>query len=242
MHYIPIKTKIMQPPKDDLFSLIDEYLVDVQEEDIILVTSKVVSIHQGRCLPLSAIPSKRDLVIQEAEHYIDGAIKYNNSPLAIKYGALFYGAGIDESNADGHYILLPEKPFDFAELLHRYVRERHQVNSIGIIITDSHSLPLRRGCMSISIGHWGFHPILHHAGKADLFGRILKLSSTNIADALSAGASVVTGEADECLPVTIARDVSNVTFTNQDTRHEILIPAEDDIYYPLLKPFFRNTK
>lgn len=242
MHYLPIKTRIMQPPKDDLFTLCDEYLTKLHEGDILLITSKVVSIHQGRCIPLTEAPPKRTLVESEAEYLFDGQTKYANSPLAIKYGALFYGAGIDESNADGHYVLLPERPFETAQEIWTYLTKKHQIKKLGVIITDSHSLPLRRGCMSISIGLWGFHPIEHHAGKPDLFGRKLTISSTNIPDALSAGASLVTGEADECIPMTIARDVPNVRYATHDVRHEILIPPEDDIYYPLLKPVFESKK
>ena len=230
----------MTPPKDDLFQLFDEHLADIREGDIVLVTSKVVSIHQGRCVPFREGISKRTLVEREAEYLFDGQTKYSNSPLAIKYGALFYGAGIDESNANNHYILLPEKPYDFAFEIWKYLRAKHGIQNVGVIITDSHSLPLRRGCVSISIGLWGFHPIEHHAGKKDLFGRTLQISSTNIADALSAGVTVVTGETNECLPISIARGVPNVVFTPHDTRHEILIPPEDDIYYPLLKPFFQK--
>lgn len=230
----------MHPPQDDLFKLLDAYLVDVKERDIVLITSKIVSIHQGRCIPMSSAPEKRDLVEREAEFLFKGQTKYNNSPLAIKYGALFYGAGIDESNADGHYILLPEKPYECAQQVWEYLRKKHTLNKVGVIITDSHSLPLRRGCLSISIGFWGLHPVEYHAGKPDLFGRTLELSSTNIADALSAGASLVTGEADECVPVTIAREVPNVRFTEDDTRDEMLISPEDDIYFPLLKPFFNK--
>lgn len=239
MHYLPIKTAIMQPPKDDLYSILDQYLADLREGDVVLITSKVVSIHQGRCIPITEATSKRSLVEKEAEYYFDGQTKYANSPLAIKYGALFYGAGIDESNANGHYILLPEKPYEFAHEVWIHLREKHHIEKLGVIITDSHSLPLRRGCMSISIGLWGFHPIEHHAGKPDLFNRKLTISSTNIADALSAGASLVTGEGNECMPITIVRDVPNIRYTKHDTRHEILIAPEDDIYYPLLKPFFK---
>ncbi len=231
----------MQPPQDDLFQLLNESLNDVQEGDIVIITSKVVAIHEGRCIPISEAITKRELVEQEAEYMFEGQTKYDNSPLAIKFGALFYGAGIDESNADGHYILLPEKPFDSAYTIWKFLREKFQITNLGVIVTDSHSLPLRRGCLSVSIGHWGFHPVEHHAGKPDLFGRKLTISSTNIPDALSAGATLITGEADECIPVTVVRDLPNIRFTTHDTRHEILIPPEDDIYFPLLKPFFNKN-
>lgn len=238
MQYIPIKTRIMQPPKDDMYTLLDEYLTDVREGDMVLITSKIVAIHQGQCIPISDTLEKRTLVEQEAEYFVEGHLKYAQSPLAIKYGALFFGAGIDESNSNGYYTLLPKKPFDVAQEIWEYLRRKHNITNLAVVITDSHSLPLRRGCLGISIGLWGFHPIDHHVGKPDLFGRIMRLSSTNIADAVSAGAAAVSGEADECTPIIIVRGVPNVRFTSADTRHEILMPPEDDIYYPLLKIFY----
>ena len=116
MQYIPIKTRIMQPPQDDLFAVLDESVTDLQEGDILLVTSKVVAIHQGRSVVAEGV-DKRALVLQEADYFIEGHELYTMSPLAIKHHALFYAAGIDASNADGHYILLPDKPFDAAEAI-----------------------------------------------------------------------------------------------------------------------------
>ena len=240
MQYIPIKTSVMQPPQDDLFSLLDEALIDVQEGDLILVTSKIVAIHQGRCIHFSDVSEKRALVEQEAEQWIEGHPQYAQSPIAIKYGAMFYGAGIDESNSGEYYSLLPETPFEAARDIWQYVIEKHAVKNVGIIITDSHSMPLRYGTLGISIGFWGFHPIDDHVGKKDLFFRTIRLSSTSIVDAVSAGAAAVTGEADECTPVTIARGVPHVRFTKEDTRDEILIPHKDDIYYPVTKVFFEK--
>ena len=237
MHYIPIKTRVLKPPKDDLYAVLDESLTSVQEGDLILITSKVVAIHQGRCVPVDSI-EKKDLVKKEAEFWIEGLPKYEQSPLAIKYGALFFAAGIDESNSDGHYILLPEKPFETAKEIWRYLCQKHDIRNLGVIITDSRSEPLRTGCTGISIGFWGFHPTNQHVGKKDLFGYTMQYSSTSIADSVSAGAAAVSGETTECTPIVIARDVPNVRFTETDTRDEMLIPYEDDIYYPLLKKFY----
>lgn len=237
MQYIPIKTRIMMPPQDDLFSVLDESLIDLEEQDLLLVTSKIVAIHQGLCIPIESV-DKRKLVEQEAEHWIEAPAQYKDSPLAIKYGAMFFGAGIDESNSNNTYTLLPHEPFAAAKEIWQYVTKKHHLKELGVIITDSHSLPMRKGVLGISIGLWGFHPVDHHVGKKDLFGRVLQLSSTNIADAVSAGAAAVSGEADEGTPIVIARNVPNVVFTTADIRHEMLIDPKDDIYSTLLKPFF----
>lgn len=239
MEYIAIKTRVMQPPQDDLFAMLEEYLTDVNDGDIVLITSKIVSIHQGRCIPLGTV-EKRDLVEQEADYLLDSKDKLTESPLAIVHHSLFYAAGIDESNADGHYVLLPKKPFDIAEEIWHYIREKFNLKNVGVILTDSHSQPLRIGAIGISLAWWGFHPIESHTYKKDLFDRPIHFSVTNIVDALAGGSAVVCGETNESTPIILARSVPNLVFTNQDTRHEVFKSRKEDIYYPLLKPFYNK--
>ena len=237
MQYIPIKTKILVPPQDDMYGVFNESLGAIQAGDVILVTSKIVSIYQGRCIPVAEI-DKRALVEQEADYLIEGSDRYKTSPLAIKHHALFYGAGIDESNADGHYILLPDKPFDEAERIWHFLTSKLNIQNIGVIITDSHSQPLRSGAVGVSIAWWGFHPTESHQGKTDLFNRPLSFSTTNIVDCLAAGGGAVCGETNESTPLVIVRNVPKLRFTKLDTRHEVFRSQQEDIFYPLLKPFY----
>lgn len=239
MEYTPIRTRIMHPPQDDLFALLDEYVQDLQEGDVLLITSKVVSIHQGRCVPIGSI-SKRELVERESELLIEAQEGGSNAPLALTNHALFYAAGIDESNADGHYVLLPIKPFDIAEKIWLHLRERHGLTRLGVVITDSHSQPLRIGATGIALSWWGFHPIESHKMKKDLFGRPIHFSVTNLVDAIAAGASVVCGESNESTPLVVVRNVPHLAYTKEDTRHELFKSRKEDIYYPLLKPFYKE--
>lgn len=231
----------MEPPLDDIFSLLDEYLTDVQEGDIILITSKIVSIHQGRCVPVGDT-TLRELIEQEADYLIEGYEKYFMSPLAIKYHAVFYACGIDESNADGHFILLPEKPFDIVEDIWKYLKKKHDLENLGIIITDSHTQPMRTGSIGVSIAWWGFHPTESHKGKKDLFGKLFRFSTTNIVDCIAAGSNAISGETDECTPIIIVRGMPNLQFTKIDTRHEVFQPQKDDVYYPLMKQFYKKSE
>ncbi len=99
MQFIPIKTRILEPPKDNLFAVLDESLFGLKEGDIIAVSSKVVSISEGNCVPISSV-EKSELVKQEAELLIPRS--YWPSPLTVKHNAFIGTAGIDESNANGH--------------------------------------------------------------------------------------------------------------------------------------------
>lgn len=234
MQYIPIKTRILQPPQDDLFSVLDTSLVDVREGDIIAVSSKVVAIHEGLCLPVEGT-DKAALVSAESELSIPRS--YWPSPLTVKCGAFIGTAGIDESNANGYYVLLPKDPFLSAQLIHEYLTKRFAVKNVGVVVTDSHSSPLRRGAVGVAIGFWGFKPTTNYVGKPDLFGREMRIEVGNLADALAAGAGVVMGETNECQPVVIIRDTPEVTFLDGNHKDELIVGFENDTFRVLYERF-----
>lgn len=237
MQYIPIKTRIFQPPHDDLFAILDESLQDVEEGDVVVISSKVVSIHEGNCVPVAGT-DKKTLIDQESELSIPRT--YWSSPITVKHNAFIGTAGIDESNADGHYILLPKDPFLSAKTIHGYLTQRFAIKNVGVIITDSHSSPLRRGALGVSIGFWGFAPTINHIGKPDLFGREFRIEVSNLADALAAGAGVVMGETDECQPVVVVRGTPELTFTDNNMKGELLVPFADDTFRVLYERFLKD--
>ena len=239
MQYIPVKTRTMQPPQDDLFALLNESLTDVQERDVILITSKVVGIHQGRCVPIDGT-DKIELIKQEADYLFDDVD--SPFPITLKYNGFSVAGGIDASNSGDYYSLLPERPYDAAEAIWQHLRTQFSVSEVGVVITDSFVQPMRAGVVGTTIGFWGLHPVESHRGKEDLFGNKIKFSATNIVDSLAAGSAAVSGESGESTPVIIVRDVPNVDFTSHDTRHELLKGKREDIYYPLLRPFYENEK
>lgn len=234
MQFIPVKTRILQPPKDDLFAVFDEYITDVIEGDIVAVSSKVVAIGEGNCVLTDSV-EKSALISQEAELLIPRS--YWPSPLTVKHHAFIGTAGIDESNANGHYILLPKDPFKSASDIQQYLKQRFGLINVGVIITDSHSAPLRRGALGVSIGYAGFAPTINYVGQPDLFGREMKIEVGNVVDALAAGAGVMMGETNECQPVVIVRDVPNITFTDEVTKDNFLVSFEDDTFRVLYERF-----
>lgn len=234
MQYIPVKTKIFTPPQDDLFRVLDEVLTDLQEGDIVAISSKIVSIHEGNCFTKDSV-EKKELVKREAELLIPR--DYWPSPLTVKCNAFIGTAGIDESNSNGYYIPLPKNPFVSAEQIHTYLAERFAVKNIGVLITDSHSSPLRRGAIGVSIGFWGFAPTINHVGEPDLFGRDFKIEVTNLVDGLAAGAGVVMGETDECQPVVIIRGVPKITFVDGNKKDDVFVSFKDDTFRVLYERF-----
>lgn len=195
MEIIPIKLPILQPPKDDLLVALETSLPSLQDGDIILVTSKVVSIDEGACVPCGDVKNKDDLIEAQADHSLPREMTPDKRAiLTIKHNTLIPSAGLDESNANDHYILLPEKPQESAQKIWLFLRKKHNIQNLGVIITDSTSNPLRYGVVSVSIGFFGFHPLRDYRDRKDLFGREFEMSQTNIPDSLSAIAAVSMGE------------------------------------------------
>jgi F420-0:gamma-glutamyl ligase len=79
----------------------------------------------------------------------------------------------------------------------------HGITNLGIILTDSHWTPLRRGTTGISVGLYGFQALLDYRGRPHIFGRPLVATHANRADAMAAAAVGLMGEAAECVPAAI---------------------------------------
>jgi F420-0:gamma-glutamyl ligase len=156
--------------------------------------------------------------------------------LTLKDNLLIPTSGIDESNANGYYILWPDQPFLAAKKLHQFVTKTHGLKKIGIIISDSRSNFLRFGVTGIAIGFYGFQPLKDYRGSKDIFDRTLKLSQNNIADSLAAAAVCQMGEGDEKTPIAIIENIKHINFTDVDfTKHNPLaVDRKNDIYAPLL--------
>jgi len=234
MQFIPIKTRKFLPPKDDLYQLLDEFLPPLKEKDILFITSKIISIHQGRCIKITKTTNKNQLITQEA----DGYYKNNVHSLTLKDMTLTPYAGIDRSNAKGHYVLWPKNPYQTAKKIWAYLRKKHKIKHLGLIITDSFCLPLRWGHLGISIGFYGLHPNKSYVGQKDIFGRTIIQANSNLVDGLAGLATVIMGEGNEQTPLLIVRNSQLVKFTTKDTLHELKIPPDQaDFYTPMLKAF-----
>ncbi len=238
-----IKTRPLIPPKDDLLSVIKESFLKfkLKEKSVIVVTSKVVSIWQGRCIKIDKKINKDELTKKEADFYINrNKVSQKYVMLTIKNNILIPTSGIDESNANGYYILWPEEPFLAAKQIYNFIKKEYKLKEFGIIISDSHTTPLRSGIMGIGIAYYGFYPLRDYRNKKDIFGRELKMSQTNIVDSLSAAAVYTMGEGSEQTPIVVIEDAGDIKFEINDfsKKNPLEIDINEDIYAPILK----NTK
>lgn len=206
----------------------------VKEEMILAVTSKIVSIAEKRLVPHSKM-SKIDLVKQEADLFL-GEIGYGCF-LTIKEGLLIPSAGIDESNSEtGDYILYPKDPFASAYELWSQLRKSWGLAHLGIVLTDSHTSPLRRGVTGVALSFWGFQPLRKLVGTKDLFGRELQMTNMNLVDGIASAAVLMMGEGNECTPLAIVQGLE-LDFCSESTLKSIAIPLAEDLYAPILNPF-----
>jgi coenzyme F420-0:L-glutamate ligase len=229
---------VLRPPQDDLYAVLEESVPVLRNGDVLFVTSKVAAIHQGRCLRVSDVASKDELIAREADRHLPRSLTPGEyAVLTVKGGTLLPSAGVDESNADGYYVLWPTQPHAFAADVRRYLMRRFSLHELGVVLTDSHCVPLRRGVVGVAIGVAGFRPVRSRIDELDLFGRRLKVTAVNVADGLAAAAVLLMGEGAEQTPLALARHVAALEFTDEDCSRDLFIPPDQDIFAPLLKAF-----
>ncbi len=240
MKVTPIKTRTLVPPKDDLLVVLRSMLRSILERAILVVTSKAVSIWEGRCLPQSQYTREQLVPIESDYYFPPSKLKMGEYQASIKHGAFIASAGIDKSNSGEYLTLLPLKPNESAKKIWNWARKEYGVKELGVIITDSRLMPLRRGTGGVSIGFYGFEPLTDYRGKPDLFGHPLQVTLRNVADGLAAAAVVVMGEGSESTPAALVTEVPFVKFTSKPYKPKskfdgLFVRPEDDVFYPLLK-------
>ena len=238
MKFIPVKTRAILPPRDNIYPILDASLPRLREGDVLFITSKILAIHQGRCVKIVPGVEKEYLIRRESERYARSHLRsWKNLFLTIKEHTLIANAGIDESNANGYYVLWPKRSSALAKEICHYLRKKNGLKKLAVIVTDSHIIPLRHGVLGISIGFYGMEPLHDYRGKPDIFGRILKHTTTNIVDALSTMAVLLMGEGNERTPMVLLRGAKFVIFTDIDTHRKSVVAPRNDLYAPLWKAF-----
>lgn len=237
MKVTAIKTHKITKDDKDVFAILDKYLPELTEKSVIAVTSKILSIIEGRVVKIGQV-SKDELVTQEAELYLPPDPKYHFS-LTIKNSLLIPSAGIDESNGNGYYVLWPKDPQKLANDIREDLVQKFKIKHVGVIITDSKTTPLRWGVTGAAIAYSGFLPLNDQVGIPDVFGRVMQATKVNVMDGLAASAVVVMGESNEQTPLAVIEDVPFVQFVDRNPTEEELkelkIAIVDDLYAPLLK-------
>lgn len=233
-----LRTRIFAKNEDLSHFIVESVPKDQVREGLVLaVTSKIVSLAENCLIPQNQM-NKADLVRREADVFL-GEIGYGCF-LTIKDGLFIASAGIDESNSvDGEYILYPKDPFASAQKLWRDLRQSWGLKNLGVLLTDSHTSPLRQGVTGICLSCWGFQPVRNMIGRNDLFGRELKMTKMNLADGLSAMAVMTMGEGAEQSPLALIHG-AQLEFCESLDRKDLCMPLEQDLYFPLIGQFMKT--
>ena len=228
-----IKTRIFKE-NEDLISFILKYVKNLKENSVLVITSKIVALSEGRTvkidLSISHDKMRENIIKAESEY----ALRTKYTWLTIKDGMVMSSAGIDESNANGKIILLPRNSFKSADFIRKELKKKYKIKNLGILITDSRLFPLRAGIVGAAIGYAGFKGVRDYRGTSDIFGRILKLSRTDIADSLASAAVLLMGEGKEQQPLALITDIP-IEFIEKVNKKELMVDPREDLYQPLLE-------
>ncbi len=233
----PIKTRIFIEG-ESIIAFIKEHIKKIPEESVLVITSKIVALSEGRTAGKLSKKEKGELIKKESDYAVETKWVW----LTVKDGMFMAGAGIDESNAKKGLVLFPEDCFKSSEIILKEIKKIYKVKKLGILITDSRTIPLRLGVVGMSVGYAGFRPIKSYIGKKDIFGKKFEFSKVNLADCLASSAVLVMGEGKEQRPIAIISDVNDIDlkFTSKKARKgELIISLEDDIYKPLFRKLGR---
>jgi F420-0:gamma-glutamyl ligase len=240
MKVVAIKTRKFLPPQDNLWDLLGKSIKSLDENSIVAVTSKIVSIGEGQCIPINKVKDKDELIISQADKYLPRAYVANELIMhTIKNNLLTASAGVDESNGAGYFILWPKNPKSSAQKIWEFLRKKFNVKRLGVIITDSRLVPLRRGVVGISISYFGFKSLKDYRGTKDIFGREFKMETLNIPDSLASVAVLEMGEGSEQTPIAIITGAPGIQFTKRsitssNSFSSFEIPEKEDMFYPFL--------
>lgn len=216
----------------------------IEEDDIIIVTHVIVSRAEGNIVCLDKIqpsefakciaeqankdPRLVEVVLQESRSIV--RMGNGNLITETKQGFVCANAGVDRSNMEGkrNAALLPVDPDKSAETIRQEIKKLTGHN-VAVIISDTHGRPLRMGEINVAIGVAGISPIRDRRGEKDLFGYILRIKQTAIADELSSAAELVIGQANEGIPAAIIRGYSYARTENAKAT-ELNRPKEKDLF------------
>lgn len=216
----------------------------IQKGDILVITHCIVSRAEGNIVNLDEVtpsefakniakqydkdPAVVEVVLRESKRIVrmdEGKLITES-----KHGFVCANSGVDKSNVPGDRIvaLLPNDSDRSAERIRSEIK-RLIDGDVAVIISDTHGRPLREGEINVAVGVSGLKPIKDRRGEKDLFGYVLRIKQTAIADELSSAAELVIGQANEGVPVAIIRGY-NYPRSDEAKATELIRQKEKDLF------------
>jgi coenzyme F420-0:L-glutamate ligase len=236
-----------QKEKFDVFEAIETTLqknnVELQNGDVLVISSKYVSNSQGRLIELENVnvsepgkelakkfqlkPKIAEVIIRETDVIFGGISGF---VITSCDDIMAPNAGIDKSNTkEGRVILYPQDPYLIAEQIRRKIFLKYLVH-VGIIIVDSRLMPARVGTTGVAISCAGIEPVTDMRAEKDLEGNPLKVTFQAVVDNLASIANHKMGEASESKPIAIIRN-SEAKLTDRKINPKELAVSYDQCVY-----------
>jgi coenzyme F420-0:L-glutamate ligase/coenzyme F420-1:gamma-L-glutamate ligase len=237
-------------PGDDLPALLGDAieetagLLPLKDDDVLVVTQKVVSKAEGAVVDLRTIAPgpeaiefatryERDaraveVVLREAVRIVrkGPGVIITETP----HGFVCANGGVDASNVgprSGEIVtLLPVDPDASAALIRQRLLDRFDVD-VPVIVSDSFGRPWRLGIVDVAIGVAGMHPLEDLRGRPDHDGRVMHSTVRAVADELASAAELAFGKTAG-RPAAVLRGAS--VRRGPGTIRELLMPAEQDLF------------
>jgi coenzyme F420-0:L-glutamate ligase/coenzyme F420-1:gamma-L-glutamate ligase len=227
----------------DLHEAISNTKFPFKQNDILIVSSKFVSISEGAVVRIDRIKASHkakviakkfqmdeklaQLVLREADQIYGGIPGFL---LCKKNGMLCPNAGIDRSNIPkGYAVLYPPLPFESADRLRLNFLNESKLK-IFVVISDSRLMPGRLGTSGVAIAVSGFRPVIDERGKKDLFGNILRVTMRAAGDGLASIGVALMGESLESTPVIVVRGFEVKEDNRSMKWQDLAIDPLEDIY------------
>jgi coenzyme F420-0:L-glutamate ligase/coenzyme F420-1:gamma-L-glutamate ligase len=216
----------------------------IQEKDVIVITHVAVSKAEGNVVNLDEVsPSERakeiaqqtekepelvEVILRETKEIVRTGP--NSLITETRNGIVCANAGVDRSNVEGerNVVLLPKNPDASAQKIRQKIKSLTGCD-VAVIVSDTHGRPFRMGEINVAIGVAGIKPIRDRRGEKDLFGYVLRIKQTAVADELASAAELVIGQANEGIPVAIIRGY-NYQATEKESAAELTRPKEKDLF------------
>jgi coenzyme F420-0:L-glutamate ligase / coenzyme F420-1:gamma-L-glutamate ligase len=244
---IPVAGLPLIQPGDNLGKFIVDaarkQFTPIQDHDVVVVTHVVVSKSEGNIVNLDTIepstkaieiaeqtdkdPAMVEIILRETKDIVK--IGPNSIITETHSGTISANAGVDRSNVAGerNVVPLPKQPNLSAESIRREIK-RVSGADVAVIVSDTHGRPFRLGEINVAVGVAGFKPIRDRRGEKDLFGYVLRVKQTAVADELASAAELVIGQANEGVPAAIIRGYNYIA--SEDTPIQLIRSKEKDLF------------
>ncbi len=218
-------------PGDDVAAAIAGATPWLRDDDVVVVTSKVLSKAEGRIVTAPIDPEERDtlrrkLIDDEAVRVL--ARKGRTLITENAIGLIQAAAGVDGSNVDSAELaLLPVDPDASAAALRRRLHELLGV-TVAVVVTDTMGRAWRNGQTDVTIGAAGMTVLHGYAGARDRHGNELVVTEVAVADEIAAAADLVKGKLT-AIPVAVVRGLTPID--DGSSGRTLVRAGEEDLFW-----------